>query len=124
MFDYVRNYLGLKTPTKRTTFKTLRNSLLIVLGAGAFILTPTFLVHVDQANQLLQMQTTIKEGFQTIDDTAEKLANNSNPEQIQEQAEKRLGLTTNEVEQITRPTFDESSPDDDETLNVNVTPEE
>jgi hypothetical protein len=98
MFDSIRNYLGLKTPNKKTTFITIRNSLLIVAAFGVFILTPTFLVHVDQANQLLQMQTTIEEGFQKIETTAENLKSNRNPENLEQEAEQRLGLTIKELQ--------------------------
>lgn len=99
MLDTVRNYLGLKTPQKRTNIKTINNSLLIIAGFGLVVLTPTLLVHIDQANQLLQMQTTIEEGFTKIDETVNTLQQTSNIDHIKKTAAERLGLTTVEIEQ-------------------------
>jgi len=91
MFRGLANYLGLRVSEKRTTLRSVGNSLLIIAGAGFLIVMPTFLVYVDQANQLLTMQGTIDEGFDKAEKLEAEISESINGDNVDE-AEERLGV--------------------------------
>lgn len=93
MFKTVANYLGLKTPVRRTTLKSVGNSLLIVTVLGGIIIIPTFIIYLEQANQLLEAQEKIEAGFNNVDSLVTKIeSHRNNDAEIINQAVERLGM--------------------------------
>lgn len=93
MFKTVANYLGLKTPARRTTLKSVWNSLLIVTVLGGIIIIPTFIIYLEQANQLLEAQERIEAGFNNVDSLATKIeSHRTGDTEIINQTVERLGM--------------------------------
>jgi cell division protein FtsB len=94
MFDGFYRFLGLNVNHKKTSFKSIRNSLLLVVGLAAAVISPTFLVYVDQANQLKQMEANIALSFDKVDDLKNEINSIQDKTYILEQAQERLKMVS------------------------------
>jgi cell division protein FtsB len=93
MLTGLYRFLGWRVPARRTTFKSVFNSVFVVTVFGAVLLFPNFMVYVDQANQLKEMDANIQAGFNNIDALVDEVKNVGDEQFLLSEAEKRLRMT-------------------------------
>jgi hypothetical protein len=99
MFNGVYRFLGLNVGEKRTTVRSVFNSFLIIGAFGGVILFPTFMVYVEQANQLKNMDENIVLSFEKVDALKEEIRNVGGKDFLLNEAQDRLKMVSSVAEE-------------------------
>lgn len=100
MFNGVYRFLGLNVGEKRTTVRSIFNSMLVVFALGGVILFPTFMVYVEQANQLKNMDENIIVSFDKVDALKEEIRNVGRKDFLLNEAQDRLKMVSSVSETL------------------------
>lgn len=99
MFNGLSRFLGLNVGFKRTTLRSVTNSLVIVGAFGGVVLFPTFMVYVEQANELKNMDENIVSSFNKVDDLKEEIINVGGKDFLLNEAQDRLKMVSSVSEE-------------------------